>query len=298
MYNGFNRFKNALIVFYIAFALASCYNLAQTILHQGEAVATFIDVGQGDSEMITTPQGRRVLIDSGNDDSTASNEASVIKYLRANGINKVDVATISHYDGDHAGGMKFVVYEFDVELLILPMPITDDDFAMRDEILASTQPQTKVVYVKGEGEQLKIGDEFIAEVLRCNVNAKDDNERSIVLKATCFDTKMMFTGDMGIDAESDMLGEYASEVLDVDIAKVAHHGSKYSSSLEFYEAMTPQYAVIEVGSNMYGHPTVEAMDRIKASGAEVLTTKDKGSINFYIDKGEYRYDDKTIKNSI
>jgi competence protein ComEC len=273
--------KKSLLTFFVAVTLAFSIQTATQIINRGNITVNFIDVGQGDAALITTAGGRNFLIDSGNDDATQIKNASVVRYLNSKNIRKIDVATVSHYDSDHAGGMRYVVYYFDVDLLILPLPLSEKAKEMHDEIISNADEDTQIVYAS-VNDNLTIGENMLADIIFYDQNSKDENEQSLVMKVTCFEEKFIFTGDIGFSTEQQILETIPNE--DINVAKVAHHGSKYSSSQEFYEALTPEYAVISVGNNSYGHPTTEAMERITATGAKIIRTDKSGTINFLINK--------------
>lgn len=272
--------KRAITIVICAITLSLFSQMVINVANRGCILVDFIDIGQGDAAMITSTGGRRILIDSGNDDASSSKDASIITYLNQNNIQKIDVATISHYDSDHAGGMRWVVHKSDVDMLILPYPKDDKEKETHDEIIAAGKAGMQVVYAN-YGDKLKIGDNIELEIVYYNSDISDSNSRSIVIEAETFKEKFIFTGDIGIDQEKEIIACYQE---DVDVIKVPHHGSKYSSCEEFYKMLTPEFAVISVGNNSYGHPTLEAMERIKPSNAEILRTDEYGTIEFVIDK--------------
>ncbi|MCL2740209.1 MAG: MBL fold metallo-hydrolase [Oscillospiraceae bacterium] len=271
--------RKAFLGFAIAATLFFAGNMIYNFAPTSAIEVQFINIGQGDASLIKTAGGRTFLIDSGNDDARGNADASIVTYLRNQRVTTVDVATISHYDLDHAGGMRYIGYYFSPRLLILPRVRTDEEQEVHDDIIQNLSYQTKVVYAK-EGDRLEIGDNLKAEVLWWNANGKDNNERSIVMQATAFADKYLYTGDIGESTEAGILGRIDSSRLISNVVKVPHHGSKYSSSPEFFNAVHPVYSVISVGKNSYGHPTDEAMDSIIGSGSKLLRTDLDGTIIF------------------
>jgi len=252
-----------------------------SILTPHEFSLTFVDVGQGDGALLKTAGGRHVLIDAGPMKGKKSTDSKMLDYILSHNIDRIDVVIISHFHDDHYGGIIGIIDTMPVELLLMPQPLSEAERTVAGEITANLPVDSKVVYMK-MGEHLDIGEDVKIEALY-QKGVSDENEKSLVNMVTCYEVKTVFTGDIGATTESGIVQNLPSEILDADIVKVAHHGSKYSSSTEFYEQTTPQYAVISVGSNTYGHPTSEAMDRI-SSFAQVIRTDESGSVKFRFDK--------------
>jgi competence protein ComEC len=113
------------------------------------------------------------------------------------------------------------------------------------------------------------------EELLCQIGGR--NERSVVLLVECQGLRVLLTGDINEEVESNLVEEGCE--LNCDILKVAHHGSSYSSSERFLRAASPDIAVISCGENSFGHPSPPALKRLEVSGAEVLTTQEKGTVH-------------------
>ena len=132
---------------------------------------------------------------------------------------------------------------------------------------------------------LAFGDNLIIQALFIREDTMDENERGIVNMVIYHDTRIMFTADIGFETEHMMIEQLPLQYLRADILKVAHHGSRFSSSSEFMQAVSPSYAVISVGArNMFGHPTQAAMDNILATGARIMRTDEYGHIRFVLDE--------------
>jgi competence protein ComEC len=113
-------------------------------------------------------------------------------------------------------------------------------------------------------------------------NPKDTNADSLVLKLIFGESSFLFTGDLPIKEEEGLAGEGAD--IDSQIIKIAHHGSKYSTSLEFLEKVSPEDAIISVGKNNYGHPSAEVLERLEKEGIRTLRTDERGDIIYECDK--------------
>lgn len=244
----------------------------------------FIDVGQGDCELIKT-KNYNVLIDSGEKEYYEI----VANYLRSLSITKLDYVIVTHPHSDHAGAMSYILDDFEIGEVIMPrvkddiIPTTKTYLRMTEVIDRKAIPLT---YAK-PGQTIKIDD---AEIdIFSPVNDYDDlNNYSICFKLTHFDNTFLFTGDIEKEAENDILDSGAD--IDCDVLKVAHHGSSTSSIKKFLNAVTAQYAVIEVGEgNSYNHPNADTVERLKKTGSTVLQTDVYGTIVFWSDGTEIGY---------
>ena len=229
----------------------------------------YIDVGQGDSELICCG-GEYMLIDAG--EPSASD--TVVDYLNDHGIEKLEYVVCSHGHADHCGGLDAVVENFDVGTVFTsPYPGDTSSYEIFSDVvsakgLAMTVPELGESYSLGEARF-----EFIGPLEEYD-NLNDD---SLVMRLEYGDTSFLFTGDMTSKAERDLLEDGAN--VKCDVLKVGHHGSSSSSSYRFLYEAEPKIAVIscEVG-NSYGHPHEEALSRLNDCGAEVCRTDLEGSI--------------------
>lgn len=230
----------------------------------------FFDVGQGDSTLIRTPNNQYVLIDGGNNDQGKN----VVKYLNSLGVKTLDAMVATHPDADHIGGLDVVLKALDVKSIYAPkVSHTTDTF--KDFLTAvkkegrSIKAVTKGVTIPLSGVEAK----FLAPI---NDYGDDLNNWSAVLKVTYKNNSFLFTGDAELKSENDMLADGMN--LKADVLKIGHHGSSSSTSKAFLAAVKPQYAVISVGKNNYGHPDSDILGRLKNENVSVLRTDQKGSI--------------------
>ena len=228
----------------------------------------FIDVGQGDSCLITSPHNKKILIDGGGSstDDYDVGKNILIPYLLDRKIKELDYIIISHFDADHAQGCAKVLEELKVSKIILAKQVEESEL-YRKVITIAKQKKTKLIYVK-QGDILNIDgikitvlypkDELILE------NAMNNN--SIVCKLEYNSFSMIFTGDIEEIAEKKILDEYKNDlkILNSTILKVAHHGSKTSSIEEFIRVVNPKIALIGVGkNNKFGHPNNDVIKRLE-----------------------------------
>jgi len=267
-------------------------------LSDGRLRIDFLDVGQGDSALVTMPDGSTLLIDGGGRpafgsvgtgaipdsesrfgrDARSIGEAVVSEYLWWRGLDSIDYVLATHADADHIDGLSDVVRNFHVRAaLIGRAPARDPEF----QIFAGTLAAQKVsFYLIGAGDALRFG-AVTAEVLWPPPNesskAPSGNNDSVALRLELGAHQVLMTGDIEAAAERAILK--TGPRLSVEVVKVAHHGSKTSSTSAFVDATRPVLAVVSVGqTSMFGHPSREVVDRWKESGANVLTTGNCGTI--------------------
>ncbi|MGE5379359.1 MAG: ComEC/Rec2 family competence protein [Candidatus Saccharibacteria bacterium] len=232
----------------------------------------FIDVGQGDAELIHTSDGKHVLIDAGPNGA----EASLLSYLDGKGVTVLDALIISHPDADHIGGAEEVLEALQVKSVYHP-GLVKNTSTFWSFIAAAEQEGCPILTSAdvrvGDYLDLSLSEDF--RVLSINAST-EANDASIVLKMDAPSRSFLFTGDIGFETENKIMLHFPHD-LNADILKVSHHGSRTSSSELFLEAVTPSVAVIEVGVNTYGHPTADTLSRLSAAGATVVRTDQAGS---------------------
>ncbi|MEY8355209.1 ComEC/Rec2 family competence protein [Lachnospiraceae bacterium 54-53] len=230
----------------------------------------FIDVGQGDSTL-AEKDGRFMLIDAGEQDQAET----VVSYLKAQGVRKLDYVIGTHPHSDHIGGLEAVIREFDVDKVILPeKEHTTKTFerlldAVADKNLKITLPRV--------GDSYKLGDASF-RIIAPNRDYGDNlNNWSVGIRLAYGTTGFVLCGDAEKEAEEDMAANGLD--LNADVLKLSHHGSSTSSSEQFMDLVDPEYAVISCGrNNDYGHPHKEVMEMLKKRGIKVLRTDQMGTV--------------------
>lgn len=252
----------------------------------GRASATlrvdFLDVGQGDSALVTMPDGTTLLVDGGGnmiDSARRIGETVVSEYLWWRGLSQVDYVLATHADADHIDGLNDVLKNFAVRAaLIARRPAADPEYAEFSQTLADTNTPAETIEA---GDVIHFG-EVLVSVLWPAAGEKSTNNDSVVLRVQFGERSILLTGDIEQAAERALLA--SSQQLHADVIKVPHHGSKTSSTEDFVVATKPQLAVISVGRNSrFGHPHREVVDRWQAQGATVLTTAACGTITITTD---------------
>lgn len=229
----------------------------------------FIDVGEGDCTLITC-SGQSMLIDAGDD----SKGTAVQLYLQNRGIDSLDYVIGTHPDEDHIGGMDVVVTKFDCKQIMLPN--VSNDTAAYDALVGSINYKGYQITLPIVGSIYSLGD-AVFTIVAPNGNYNNTNNYSIGIRLLHGENSFLFIGDAEEEAEQDML--FNGMELSADVLKVAHHGSRSSSSWEFINAVNPTYAVISCGiNNAYGHPSAETLNTLRSAGITVYRTDEKGSI--------------------
>lgn len=244
----------------------------------------FIDVGQGDASLVIS-DGEAILIDAG--ENTKGDE--VVDYLERMKIKELSMIVATHPHSDHIGGIDVVMESFPVKKVLMP--------ELKDEVIPTTGTFTDFLDAMEKQKIIptyaKPGDEFIfgkgVFTVFAPVQEFDDlNNSSIGLKFVYDNAaSFLFTGDMEKKAEKAVLEQYSPEMLKADVLKSGHHGSKTSSSKDFFWAVNPAVCVISVGTgNSYGLPNDEIIKRYTANGAQIYRTDFHGDIAIGFD-GEY-----------
>ena len=251
----------------------------------GKLKIYFIDVGQGDSMLVKTVRGKNILIDGGGskDPDYDIGEKILVPYLLDRRIKTLDYVIISHFDEDHATGVAQILGKIDVSSIILTRQLEENDI-YRHILSIAKEKKIKLIYVK-EGDVLKIGGIKISIIHPENKLMINNpmNNNSIVCKVEYNSFSMLLTGDIEMEAEELILRKNIN--LKADVLKVAHHGSKTSTTGEFLKAINPKVALIGVGkNNNFGHPSNEVIQRLKENGTRIYRTDENGEISITVNK--------------
>ena len=245
----------------------------------------FIDVGQGDSTLIITPDKKTVLIDGGGSDSFDVGEKVLLPYLLDRRILKIDYVLISHFDTDHCGGILTIMEKVKVKNIIISEQAEHSENYERFKKLM-IHKKIRLIEVK-KGDKIKIGRYSEFKILFPTSRLLSENplnNNSIVTQFNYNNFKMLFTGDIEKLAEQQILKTEKAEIR-ADILKVAHHGSKTSSIPEFIKAVRPRIALIGVGkNNTFGHPNQQTIKNLENIKCRIYRTDLQGEIIIKIDQ--------------
>lgn len=243
----------------------------------------FVDVGQGDCTFITTPQNKTILIDGGGSMSEEYDvgESTLLPYILDRGYTKLDYVFISHFDQDHVGGILTILEELRVgQVYISKQEQESENYQKFLKIVKDKKIQVKVLK---QGDCLKIEKNLYIDILwpiEEQIQENVLNNNAMVMKLRYGKFSMLFTGDIEAIAEEKILDFYKEKgesILKSDVLKVAHHGSKTSTTQSFFEQVNPKICLIGVGkNNMFGHPTAEVLERI--NGTKIYRTDENGEI--------------------
>ena len=255
------------IIYTLYQRLQGIYNTSPTLqVH-------FIDVGQGDSTLIITPDKKTVLIDAGDEQHSSRTTG----YIKSQGIDKLDLVIATHPDADHIGGMDKVIKNFDIGMF--SMPLVSKDTKQYKEIkkeLKNKKLKNKPLYT---GDGLSIGKDVKLQILspQKNKTYSDTNEYSIVARLLYKEVSFLFMADATMENEIAIINDF--DDIRADVLKLGHHGSSTSTSDYFLGKVNPSIGVISCGkNNKYGHPHKEVMNLLEKYNIIIFRTDKQGSI--------------------
>lgn len=273
-------FKKLVVVIMIVILIANSCIYMQ---NHGKMIIYFIDVGQGDSTLIRTAKNKTILIDGGGSENSSFDvgEKTLLPYLLDRKITVLDYVVISHFDTDHCGGILYLMEHIKVKNIIISKQGKESSNYNKFKNIVLDKG-ISVIFVK-KGDKIKIDNETYMDVLFPSNNFISDNilnNNSIVTKVWYNNFSVLFTGDVEEIAENEICREYnTTDKLKANILKVAHHGSKTSSTAEFIKMVKPQIALIGVGErNKFGHPNDGVIQRLRNINTKIYRTDKMGEI--------------------
>lgn len=242
----------------------------------------FIDVGQGDCELIIADDGSTMLIDCGE----AEYGKGVVSFIKDLGIERLDYVVGTHPHSDHIGGLRHIL-KSDLEVGKVITPVIPDEFVPTTSnyekfINAIANKGCGVSDVKNESFSLGSGR---ITVMKPDYAEDNYNNYSPFIMFEFGETSFLFTGDAEKLVEYQMVNR--DEYLDADVLKVGHHGSMTSSCVDFLDAVTPDWCIIECGDNGYNHPNSNIVERLKNYTENIFRTDKQGTILFTCDMKSY-----------
>jgi len=274
--------KNKKLI-WIVLGILVCVNIVAWVvvkeLSSSDLEVVVFDVGQGDSIFIETSDGFQVLIDGGPGLTVLEKLGQEMAFYD----RTIDLIILTHPDHDHLFGLLEVLKRYKVKNILWTGIIRDT--AEYQEWIRLLDEEGANILIAQAGQKITIQEDplIFLEVLHPFENlegqeTKYTNDTSVVAELIFNDVSFLFTGDISKKIEKQLVDEYID--LESDVLKVAHHGSKTSSCLEFIEAVSPNIAVISVGENNWSHPHPEVLSNLEKFGIQVLITKELGDIRF------------------
>lgn len=259
----------------VAILLAAAFVLRIWAVQSTAPLSVWVlDIGQGDAIFLRMPDGSEVLVDSGN----SSRVLRALGWLMEPWDRTIEAIIPTHPQLDHIGRFDELLERYRVERVYETGQRVDNTVQATFDA-AVAREQTKHTFLK-EGQELLFGDATLRVIAPDadveGETVKDPNDASVVLLLTYGETTILLTGDASFVLESDILADLPNGI---DVLKVAHHGSRYSTSEEFLAAVHPRDAIISVGEkNSYGHPHPFLLERLAAAGAHIWRTDLDGDI--------------------
>lgn len=241
----------------------------------------FLDVGQGDCAVVITPWRKVIVVDTGGLKSFDTGANILVPFLRSVGKKSIDYLVLSHYDNDHVGGLKGLLRNVRVQNIVLPQERVTEVSEGFYELCKQNSARKLMAQ---EGMDISI-DGAKLEILGVGDIKTKGNEASTVARISYAGKSVLFTGDMDMKRENEFSANPRADVL-----KVAHHGSKSSSSENFLKRVSPSIAVISVArNNMYGHPHKNVLTNLSGAGSRILRTDELGCIKIVFDDEKIKW---------
>lgn len=265
------------ILFLILLGLGVMLRREWRLQPDGHLHVYFLDVGQGDSAFLISPSGKQIVIDGGPDLSTLEEVGKKMPFFD----RSIDLLVLTHPNTDHMVALPSLLRRYHIRtILVTGIPFK---LARYEELLSAIEEAHPDVLFADPAKDLDLGDGLVLDIVWPPTDAalrkwKDINDASIVLRALYADQSILFTGDIEESAEEEILASGAD--VSSTVLKVAHHGSKTSSSTGFLLEVKPGQAVISVAAkNSYGHPSPSILDRFAGLKIPVRMTSAEGTVS-------------------
>lgn len=243
----------------------------------------FLNVGQGDAILIRTPTQQKILIDGGPNDSVLSELGKILPVWDRN----LDLVVATHLDADHIAGLVSVLERYRVgEVLTPPIPVADTTSTIQawQDSLSLIQ---NINYADSSDDYQwgAVTWDTLWPLPGTVGTSETTNEYSIVAEVQFEGNSLLLTADITADVEQTLINLYPG--LTAEVLKVAHHGSKFSSTALWLQMIHPETAIISVGKNSYGHPSTDTLNRLQIAGADVYRTDQGGTIEVIFEDNGY-----------
>lgn len=275
--------KNTIVIIFLLILITISTLFILYIYHETSReflTVAFLDIGQGDAIFIEAPNGKQMLIDSGESSVVVRELSRVLPFYDRN----IDMILATHHDSDHTGGFPDVFKRFNVEMYGIPPKEDNDGLFFELERLSEEEKSDRIILTAGDLIVLDEDSDVSIKILwpPPDTLIEENNDSSVVAYLIYGETRFLLMGDASQEIEEKILT--ATEEIDVNVLKLGHHGSKTASSEKFIKALDPMYSIISAGEgNKFGHPHQEVLDILSQTKTEVLRTSELGSIIFQSD---------------
>lgn len=284
-------YKYAIFIFSIIVILFFSRLDNKQLLEDNKLSVFMIDVGQGDSFLIKFPNGKTALIDAGEANPYLDNgERIILPLLDYLGINKIDYGFVSHLDLDHYGGFVSLIFNDRIKEVYRPLPDSSDKSIRFEKFLADKKIKTNI-YIRS---LLDIGTAkiyFLNDPNDYLYKSFSSNDRSGILKIVYGKTSFLFVGDCEFPGEYYLASNF-KEMLDSDVLKVGHHGSKTGSSKLFLDLVSPKISLVSVGiKNKFDHPSADVINSLESIHSKIYRTDLLGAVLLQSDGNQINFID-------
>ncbi len=241
---------------------------------------SFLDIGQGDSILVTTPKHAHILFDGGRDNTTLTRLGENLNFLEKD----IDVVIATHEDGDHITGLLEVLQNYRVKILVTSFKNKPATPLAKKLLEIAASKHIKIIQVD-HPFNFTTNDGVVFKILFPiqNMDGGDTNSHSVVTQIIFNQNKFLLTGDLPQAGELFLVSEYGGS-LQSDILKLGHHGSDTSSNAEFMRIVHPEIVIVSSGkNNSFGHPHRSVLDLCEKFGIKVFRTDEMGTINIVSD---------------
>lgn len=278
----------SILIIFTTFIILSTKAYAEP---QPEMKVHFIDVGQGDSILIETPSNKIILIDGG----PPKAGKTVIAYLKSKNIEKIDILIATHPDIDHIGGLPDVMKSIKIDRIIDSGKLHTTRAYLK--YINQIRKQKIPVNMAKENERIRLDPMINIQILNSYERMKNNNQSSIVLKVSYDEVDFLLMGDVEREQEKALL---ETKNMQAEIIKIAHHGSKTSSSFSFLQKVKPKVALITYSKkNEYGHPVSRVIESLNKVNAHIYSTAVFGNVVITTDgKGYFILPEKSPTESL
>ena len=279
------KFKHWLFFYCLIAIIAIFLYLDYTKINSKYFQINYLDIGQGDSILIITPENQKILIDTGLIGNLNKKFKKYISFFD----KEIDLFMLTHPDSDHIGDVLNILKNYQIKQIVLPKSIQQN---AEFKILLNNIKSEKIPFLFANSEtDLKIGKNVFIDFLYPfkNTSTKEQNifnNSSLVFKVVYKENSFLFSGDA--EAKQEKMILQSIQNLKADIYQAGHHGSKTSSSEIFLQAIQPKITIISAEKdNSFGHPHKDVIKSLKNKGSIIYQTAEEGDITFYSDGNIY-----------